>query len=40
MGDGKRVRFWESILCELEPLCVTFPNLYTVAGSKGAFVAD
>ena len=40
LGDGRGVRFWEDHWCGFEPLKTTFPNLYIMAGSKGAFVAD
>ena len=38
--DGRRVLFWEDIWCGPKPLKTTFPNLYIMAGSKGAYVAD
>ena len=40
VGDGRRICFWEDIWCGLEPLAVAFPTLYTMAASKGAFVAE
>ena len=40
VGDGRRVCFWEDIWCGVDPLKATFPNLYIMAGSKGACVAD
>ena len=40
MGDGRKIRFWEDIWCGSEPLCESFPFLYTIVGTKGAKVAD
>ena len=36
VGDDKRVRFWEDTWCGQNPLCITFPALYSIANSKGA----
>ena len=30
-ADNKHIRFWEDVWCGVEPLCVTFTNIYTVA---------
>ena len=40
VGDGKRVGFWEDAWCDQNPLCITFPALYSIANSKGAKVAE
>ena len=40
VGDGKRVRFWEDIWCGLNPLCITFPALCSLANSKGDKVVE
>lgn len=40
VGDGRQVHFWEDVGSRIEPLKATFSNLYTVAASNGAFVAD
>ena len=40
VGDGRRVCFWKDIWCGSEPLKMAFPNLYNLAVSKGAPVAD
>ena len=37
--DGRRIHFWEDKWCGLESLGVAFPSVYTMAVSKGAFVA-
>ena len=39
-GDGRRIHFWEDIWCKSKTLCVTFPNIYTMATTKGGLVAD
>ena len=40
VGEGSRVRFWEDTWCGSNPLCTIFPHLYSLAGSKGAMVAE
>ena len=40
VGNGRRVRFWEDIWCGSEPLCRTYPTLYSMAASKRAVVAE
>ena len=40
VGDGRRICFWEDKWCGIEPLGVAFHSLYTMAVSKGAFVAE
>ena len=34
LGEGKRIRFWEDVLC------ASFPTLYNIASTKGAKVVD
>ena len=40
VGDGSMVRFWEDVWCSPNPLCNTFPMLYSLADSKGAKVDE
>ena len=40
IGDGSWVKFWKDACCSGEPLCVLFPYLYAVVGSKGASVKE
>ena len=39
VGDGRKVCFLEDKWCEIEPLGVTFPSLYSLPVSKEAFLA-
>ena len=36
LGDYRKIKFWEVTWCGRKPLCDAFPNLYSIAGSKGA----
>ncbi|XP_059633971.1 uncharacterized protein LOC132276526 [Cornus florida] len=38
--DGSRVRFWEDLWCGNQPLCRTFPRLFSIAVDKHATVAN
>lgn len=40
MENGEKFHFWEDRWYNATPLCVTFPNIYNLAGTKGAKVAD
>lgn len=40
LGNCEKIRFWEDRWCGENPICVTFPNLYRIASSKEAQVAD
>uniref|UniRef100_A0A2N9I916 Reverse transcriptase domain-containing protein n=1 Tax=Fagus sylvatica TaxID=28930 RepID=A0A2N9I916_FAGSY len=40
VGDGTRIRFWDDVWCNGEPLKVVFPELYRIARVKDAVVAD
>ena len=40
VGNGQRVRFWMDKWCGDEPLCESFPSLFTISSSKEAWVAD
>ncbi|RVX03513.1 hypothetical protein CK203_027825 [Vitis vinifera] len=40
VGNGRRVKFWRDRWCGDEPLCVSFPSLFTLASSKEAWVAN
>ena len=39
LGDSRKIRFWEDTWFERQPLCDAFPELYSIAGSKGAKTA-
>ena len=39
-GNGQRVRFWMDKWCGDEPLCESFPSLFTISSYKEAWVAD
>ncbi|RVW21407.1 hypothetical protein CK203_106934 [Vitis vinifera] len=39
-GNGQRVRLWMDKWCGDEPLCESFPSLFTISSSKEAWVAD
>ena len=36
LGDGRKIKFWEDSWCGSQPLCVAFPDLYSIAANKGA----
>ena len=40
VGNGQRVGFWMDKWCGDEPLCESFPSLFTLSSSKKAWVAD
>ena len=40
LGDSKKIRFSEDTWCGRQPLCDAFPELYSIAGSKGAKAAE
>ena len=40
LGDGDKIRFREEAWCGETPLCMAFPALYAVIGSKGAKVVE
>ena len=40
VGDGTRIRFWDDVWCNGEPLKLVFPELYRIARVKDAVVAD
>ena len=40
VGNGRRVKFWRDRWCGDEPLCLSFPSLFTLASSKEAWVAN
>ena len=37
---GRKIRFWEDNWCGRVPLCEAFPDLYSIAGTKGVMAAD
>ena len=39
-GDDRKTRLWEDTWCGRQPLCDAFPDLYSIAGSKGAKGAE
>ena len=40
LGDSRKIRLWEDIWYGRQPLCDAFLDLYSIAGSKGAKVAE
>ena len=40
MGCGRRVRFWKDKWCGDEPLCESFPSLFSISLAKDAWVSD
>ena len=40
LGEGNMIRFWEDTWCGELPLCVTFPTLYNIAGTRKAMVEE
>ena len=38
--EENRIRFWKDTWCGELPLCVTFPTLYNVAGTRKAMVDE
>ena len=40
MGGGRRVKFWKDKWCGDEPLCESFPSLFSISLSKDAWVSD
>ena len=40
LREGNRIRFEEDTWCGELPLCVTFPTLYNVAGTRKAMVDE
>ena len=40
VGNGQKVRFWMDKWCGDEPLCESFPSLFTISSSKEAWVTD
>lgn len=40
LGNRKRIRFWEDNWSGRGPLSLLFPDLYSIAGPKGAMAAD
>jgi hypothetical protein len=38
IGDGSKVLFWHNVWCREQPLKVLFPELFTIAGGKDAWV--
>ena len=40
VGNGQRVRFWMDKWCGDEPLCESFPSLFSISLSKEAWVSD
>jgi hypothetical protein len=39
VGDGSKIRFWHDLWCG-EPLKISFPDLFSIARCKDAWVAD
>jgi hypothetical protein len=40
VGNGMKIRFWHDRWCGMEPLKVTFPELFSIARDKEASIAD
>ena len=40
MGNGQRVKFWMDKWCGDEPLCESFPSLFSISLSKEVWVSD
>ena len=40
VGSGQRERFWTDKWCGDEPLCESFPALFSISLSKNAWVSD
>ncbi|RVW39006.1 putative ribonuclease H protein [Vitis vinifera] len=40
LGNGQRVKFWKDKWCGDEPLCESFPSLFSISMSKNAWVSD
>ena len=40
VSTGQRVRFWMDKWCGEEPLCESFPSLFSISLSKNAWVSD
>ena len=40
VGDGRRVRFWKDKWYGNDPLCISFPFLFTISLAKEAGVED
>ncbi|RVW77264.1 putative ribonuclease H protein [Vitis vinifera] len=40
VGSGRRVKFWKDKWCGDEPLCESFPSLFSISLSKDAWVSD
>ena len=38
VGNGRRVRFWKDRWCGDNPLCISFPSLFTISLAKEAWV--
>ncbi|KAJ9676777.1 hypothetical protein PVL29_022006 [Vitis rotundifolia] len=40
VGNGRRVKFWKDKWCSDEPLCESFPSLYSISLTKDAWVSE
>ncbi|KAJ9681633.1 hypothetical protein PVL29_017839 [Vitis rotundifolia] len=40
VGNGRRVKFWKDKWCSDEPLCESFPSLYSMSLTKDAWVSE
>ena len=40
LRERNRIRFWEDTWCGELPLCVTFPTLYNIAGTRKATIEE
>jgi len=40
VGDGSHIGFWHDLWCGIEPLNHSFPELYSIAQNKEAFVSN
>jgi hypothetical protein len=40
VGDGSKFMFWHDVWCGEQPLMISYPDLYSIAHCKDAWVAN